>query len=246
MASTAASAPRALAFDIETYGPWAAVPPRLQEYLQRRDAQRGIAPDDPKAAPRAVGLMPGLAQVVAIGLWTEAGAQALSLAPGVGDAEQQGQLPNGAGTLLRFGDEAALLRRFWALAAEAVAAGTRLVSFNGRGFDGPVLALRSSVLGVRPTVQLVGKPYLLRPHCDVDQLLTFFGARRERLSLDYWCGVYGVPSPKQGLDGAGVGPAFERGEHDAIAGYALADAEATGRLFHKLEATLLPLMELDP
>ena len=46
-----------------------------------------------------------------------------------------------------------LLREFWKLVREA---GT-IVTFNGRGFDGPYLMIRSAILGVEPSRNFV--PY---------------------------------------------------------------------------------------
>lgn len=231
-----------LAFDIETYGRWDDVPPRLQRYLAGRDEARGRPADDARAAQRAVGLYPGLARVIAIGLWRGAGDQgaALSLDPAL---EVERDVVPGTPAVERFRDEAELLRAFWARAAEVVAAGERLVTFNGRGFDGPMLAVRSAVLGVRPSLDLVGERRALRPHTDLAEVLSFFGARRELLSLDYWCGVFGIASPKAEMEGADVAAAFERGEHAAIARYACADARAAGELFFALEPTLLDVLD---
>lgn len=230
-----------LAFDIETYGDWADVPERLQAYLTKRDEQRGIGPDDRRAVAQRVGLLPGLAQVVAIGLWSEVGGSALVLVPDLAEAEEA---RTSEGVALRcFRDEVDLLRAFWVEASDAVSSGRRLVTFHGREFDGPMLALRSAALGVRPTVHLAGPRESLSPHCDLAQVLGFLGARRERFSLDYWCGVFGVPSPKGDMNGAEVQGAFERADHAAIGRYASADAEAAGELFRKLEGTVLPLLE---
>lgn len=240
---------RTLAFDIETYGAWGGLNPRLQDYLQQRDRDRGVGPDDPRSAAHSVSLLPGLAQVVAIGLW-EAGPDgapgagaALALDPGQAEPERAAALPSGAPARY-FRQEADLLRAFWVRAGEVVATGGRLVSFHGRGFDGPMLLVRSAVLGLVPSVALAGRSRSLSPHCDVGDALTFFGATRMSLSLDYWCAVFGLRSPKQnGLTGRDVGAAFERGEHAAIAAYALDDARATGELYARLEASFLPLLE---
>lgn len=250
---------RALAFDIETYGSWEGLAPHLQEYLQRRDRDRGVVPEDPRSAAQSVSLLPGLARVVAIGLWEPSApdaprapdtpaaplASALALDPTQAEPERALALPGGA-TARCFREEAALLRAFWAAAGAVVAGGGRLVSFHGRGFDGPMLLVRSAVLGVVPTVALAGRSRSLHPHCDVSEALNFFGATRMSLSLDYWCAAFGIRSPKQnGFTGRDVGAAFERGEHAAIAAYARDDARATGELYQRLEATFLPLL-LEP
>jgi hypothetical protein len=234
-----------LAFDIETYGCWDTLSPRLQRYLERRDQKRGRDPDDPRAASRTVALLPGLAQVVAVGLWSsEAGGTSLALVPDLGTDEEREQR---AGTrVVYFRREEALLRALWERLGLAAASGVRLVSFHGRVFDGPMLALRSSVLGLRPSLNLVPRRRgSLFPHCDLVDVFSFFGAQRQHMALEYWCEVYGVATPKAELTGAEVGGAFERGEYTTIAEYALRDARATAEIFRKIEPTLLASLE-DP
>jgi len=233
-----------LAFDIETYADWESLTPSLQTYLEGRDQARGIGPDDRRSSAKMTSLLPGVAQVIAVGLWGSAGERvSLSLEPDL-EAEEA-ELDAGGWTRHCFSTEAALLKAFWARAAEATAAGRRLVSFNGRGFDGPILTLRSAVLGVQPTVALAASRRSWAPHTDLVDLLSFSGARRDRYSFAYWCEVFGVESPKQELSGAEVGGAYERGEREAIARYALEDARATGQLYERLSQTLVPLAEAD-
>lgn len=234
-----------LAFDIETYADFAGLPASTRAYLTRRDEARGIGPRDRRAVAHKAGLLPGIARVIAIGLWggEEGGERvSLSLVPDLPHERAEAFLEGGV-RLLRFRREADLLADFWARSEAAVRSGRRLVSFHGRGFDGPILALRSAVLGVRPSVQLVGRRSATRPHLDLAELLSFFGARRERYGLDYWCAAFQIGSPKQELDGAAVGAAFEEGRHRDIARYALEDARATGELYLRLADTLLPLAE---
>ncbi len=230
-----------LAFDIETYGAWDDLDPGVQSYLEERDRNRGRRPDDPRAISTRVGLLPGLAQVIAVGLWSGPGAGTrLSLVPDLNVSEERSE--SGDYRLARFKHEADLLKEFWSLVAKAAARDARLVTFNGRCFDGPMLSLRSALLGVTPSVNLAAPRGELRPHCDLSDVLTFFGASRS-YSLNYWCHVYGVASPKGDLNGAQVADAFERGDYNAIARYALGDAMATGEIFRRLEPTLLVALE---
>lgn len=233
-----------LAFDIETYADWESLTPGLQTYLEGRDKARGIGPDDRRASAKTASLLPGVAQVIAIGLWGSSGERiSLSLEPGLEGGEEE--LDAGGWTRHCFATEAALLEAFWARVAEATEAGRLLVSFNGRGFDGPILTLRSAVLGVAPSVVLAGSGDSWAPHTDLVDLLSFSGAQRSRYSFAYWCEVFGVESPKQELSGAEVGGAYERGEREAIARYALEDARATGELYGRLSETLVPLAAAD-
>ncbi len=220
-----------LAFDIETYASWAALPPRVQTYLEGRDRARGIQSGGARSWSQRASLLPGPAQVIAIGLWGDpGGGRALSLVPDLALSEEQRE-----GGLRCFREEGLLLEAFWEEVRLAQEEGARLVSFNGRAFDGPILALRSALLGVRPSLDL-GVEAL---HCDLEEVLSFRGARRSHFSLDYWCAIFGVPSPKEGLKGAEVSVAFEGGEYESIARYGQRDAEATGLLYAKLAPTLL-------
>ena len=135
--------------------------------------------------------------------------------------------------------EPAILAEFW----KAMRRFQRFVTFNGRGFDGPFLMLRSAVLGIPPTRNLVGYRYALRPHTDLLEAITFFGASR-KWNLDFACKAFGVESPKEhGMDGFSVGPFYRAGRIREIAEYCRRDVEATAGLFRKLEKTLLPALE---
>ncbi len=97
--------------------------------------------------------------------------------------------------------------------------------------------------GLAPTRNLVGYRYALRPHTDLLEAITFFGASR-KWNLDFTCKAFGVASPKeQGMDGYAVGHYYRSGRLREIANYCRRDVEATAGLFRKLEKTLLPALE---
>jgi 3'-5' exonuclease len=135
--------------------------------------------------------------------------------------------------------EPTFLAEFW----RAMRRFHRFVTFNGRGFDGPFLMLRSAALGIAATRNLVGYRYSLRPHTDLLEAISFFGASR-KWNLDFACKAFGVESPKeQGMDGYSVGPYYRAGRLREIALYCRRDVEATAGLYRKLEKTLLPALE---
>lgn len=135
--------------------------------------------------------------------------------------------------------EAVFLAEFW----KSMRRFHRFVSFNGRCFDGPFLMLRSAALGIPVTRNLVGYRYSVRPHTDLLEVISFFGASR-KWNLDFACKTFGVASPKeQGLDGYSVGHFYRAGRLREIALYCRRDVEATAGLFQKLEKTLLPALE---
>jgi DNA polymerase III epsilon subunit-like protein len=132
--------------------------------------------------------------------------------------------------------EPVFLAEFW----KAIARFQRFVTFNGRCFDGPFVMLRSALLGIPATKNLVGYRYATRPHTDLLDVLSFFGATR-KWNLDFACKAFGVDSPKEhGMDGFSVGPYYKAGRLREIALYCRRDVEATARLFQRLEKTLLP------
>ena len=135
--------------------------------------------------------------------------------------------------------EIAFLNEFWG----AIKRFKRFVSFNGRCFDGPFLMLRSAALGIRVTKNLSGYRYAIKPHTDLLDVLSCFGASR-KWNLDFACKAFGVESPKEhGIDGYAVGHYYRENRLREIALYCRRDVEATAHLFQKLEKTLLPVLE---
>jgi 3'-5' exonuclease len=225
-----------LAFDIEVAGlEWEEVDEVTRGYLLERardDAERA-------AVPERTALYPGLGKVIAIGMWnlnTDLGGLLLEGAP-TGDFAPYERLP---GSKVQRGSESEILRAFWSVIGRAGRGCKRLVSFNGRQYDLPFLAVRSAMLGIKPSRPCEGKPWELREsHIDLMDVLTFGGAVRERLKLDYWCRRFGVESPKTKLDGSQILRAYREGAIEDIGEYCLRDTRATAELFRKIKPTLI-------
>ena len=207
-----------LVFDIETVGQRPEdIPARARDYLNR-----GLERDRPDAEElerrrtdmeARFGLDPTTGRVIVIGV--------VDTSRGTEHAFTEGSE----------GSEKELLSSFWEwLAANEP---TRYVSFNGKRFDVPYLNIRSAVHGLRPSVIIPAEPETRMPHFDVREVLEG-GERRRRGSLDYFCAILGVDSPKTLLDGAKVGEAYEAGRLDDIVKYCLQDCCATAALFDKL------------
>jgi len=225
-----------IAFDIEVAGfAWDEVDEITRGYLLNR------AKDDREreAVPERTGLIAGLGKVIAIGMWIVEEERGLILLEGE-ESESGEPVPwqRVAGSKIFRGDERALLAKFWELVAKR---NLRLVSYNGRGYDGPILMIRSAQLGVAPSVNLVPYRYDMSRHCDLQEVLSFFGSWRERYSLDYWCRRFDVESPKGSIDGSQVARAYRDGRIDEIGEYCLRDVRATAELYRHVEPTLLPL-----
>ncbi|MFH1286743.1 MAG: ribonuclease H-like domain-containing protein [Candidatus Magasanikbacteria bacterium] len=130
------------------------------------------------------------------------------------------------GITYRSGDESDVLERFW----EVMKTASQFVTFNGRSFDCPVLLLRSGMLGVRPSKNLVPYRYSTDVHVDLLEQLTFYGASR-KFNLDMYCKSFGIKSPKTDVCGHDVKPLFGQGKYTDIAEYCAGDLFATRELF---------------
>jgi 3'-5' exonuclease len=232
--------PNTIAFDIEVAGfPWEEVDEITRGYLLNREKD----PQLRDAVPERTALYPGLGKIIAIGMWLVADDRGLILLEGR-DAKMHEWEKVPHSQIFR-GDERAVLGKFW----EIVSTGRsrpRLVSFNGRAYDGPLLMIRSAQLGVRCERDLMPYRYDVREHCDLSDVLRFFGSWRESYSLDYWCRRFDVESPKGSIDGSQIARAYRDGRIDDIGEYCLRDVRATAELYRKLRTTLLPLFRGGP
>jgi len=133
-----------------------------------------------------------------------------------------------AGTTSFADNEAALITAWsgWMQQLQPV-----LVSFNGRGFDMPVLALRAMRHGVQ--LGWHGKDYRSRygeQHIDLfDQATEFGGVGRDGFSLSDMSALIGLPV--KGEDGSMVAGMFAEGKAAHIEGYCACDVARTAFLF---------------
>lgn len=223
-----------VAFDIEVAGlEWEEVDEATRHYLlSRYPDKEGV-----ESVQHRLALVRGLGRVVAIAMWnldTDSGAVLVH-----GSGNKWEDFDDVPGTKIWRGNERELLEEFWRLAEDW---GT-VVTYNGRSYDGPVLMTRSAMLDVVPSRNLAGYRFSIRDHCDLMEVLGYFGAARENYSLDYWCRRFGVESPKGKMDGAMVAQKARSGRYNEIAEYCLRDTRATADLFRRLRGTLVPLFK---
>lgn len=125
------------------------------------------------------------------------------------------------------GDEQEVIQKFW----DNVKHYDRIVTFNGRAFDNPFLLLRSAIIGIRPTRNLMPYRYDSKEHCDLLEQLTFYGAVR-KYNLDFYCKAFGIKSPKsEGITGLDLGVLFHEKKFRNIAEYCMGDVIATAQLY---------------
>lgn len=220
--------------DIETAGlPWDELDDGQKTYLLKNAKTE----EERSRLPEMLSLWPFTGRIIVIAMLNpETGRGRIWYEKADGRAEEK----SADGLFTFIGDtEAVCLAEFW----KAMKRFQRFVTFNGRSFDGPFLMLRSAALGIAATRNLVGYRYSVRPHTDLLEVVSFFGASR-KWNLDFACKSFGVASPKeQGLDGFSVGHFYRAGRLREIALYCRRDVEATASLFQKLEKTLLPALE---
>lgn len=229
-----------IAFDIEVAGfAWEEVDEITRGYLLSRARE----PKDRDAVPERTGLFPGLGRIIAIGMWLVREDRGMILLEGKSAPEHEWEkVPN---SKIFRGEERDVLARFWEKVGPHPKTGRlpRLVSYNGRAYDGPMLLIRSAQLGVKPTRHMVPKRWDLSEHCDLMDVFNFQGTVRDSYSLEYWCRRFDVESPKGSIDGSQVARVYREGRIDDIGEYCLRDVRATAQLYQKLEPTILPLFQ---
>lgn len=133
------------------------------------------------------------------------------------------------------GDEKEILELFWKQMSDC----DQFVTFNGRMFDAPFLLVRSAILKVKPTRNLMPNRYDSKFHADLLDLLTFYGAMRRRFNLHMWCKAFGIASSKEsGITGHDVKDLFKDERYFDIAKYCLEDLRATKELYKYWEKYL--------
>jgi hypothetical protein len=126
------------------------------------------------------------------------------------------------------GSEKEILERFWG----AIKHYDQFITFNGRTFDCPFVMLRSAIIGVSPTRNLVPYRYDASTHCDLLDQLSFYSAVK-KFNLDFYCKVFGIKSPKsEGITGLDLGDLFREKKFLEIARYCVGDVQAEAELFN--------------
>jgi 3'-5' exonuclease len=220
-----------LLFDIETVGfPLDHFDEAQQEYWLR-PAEREPT-EEAKAAKRQeliqqLNLTPLTAQVVAIAMVNVDSGRGKVLYQAEDFEESKSE--DGLVDFIT-GPEEDVLNGFW----EAIMKFDRFVTFNGRMFDCPFVMLRSAVLGIKPTKDLMPYRYDARKHCDLADQFSYYGAMQRRFNLDFYCKAFGIDSPKaHGVSGLDVNALFAEKKFREIAEYCLRDVRSTTLLYKK-------------
>jgi 3'-5' exonuclease len=214
--------------DIETLGfPIESFDTAQQEYLLK------FAETDTERTEtiQKLSLYPATAQVIAIGMLnpdTNHG-KILFQSDKPTDYKSEDELVH-----FKSGNEKEILEEFWT----DITHYNQFITFNGRGFDCPFLMLRSAILQVQPTRNLMPYRYDASIHCDLLEQFTFYGALR-KFNLDFYCKSFGIESPKMhGITGLDMKQLTDEKHFQEIAEYNLGDLKATAELFIRWEKFL--------
>lgn len=236
-----------LIFDIETAPlPFEDFSESQQEYLlrraeneeeqQKRKAEMALSP----LTSRVVCIGIKLVEVLPNGDFEEKTSAAFSLDLSKNNEERE-EIELSDGNKCYLCSEYKLLSDFWRIFDKYGRDGRNLhlVSFNGRNFDAPFLMLRSALLGIRPSKNLMsGTKFNYPNHTDLIDELCFYmptmsGATR-RYNFDFYTRAFGIISPKsEGVDGSKVAEYFNEGRIAEISEYCLRDVKATWELYLK-------------
>ncbi len=217
-----------LVFDIETVGmPLESFDEAQQQYLLKWAAREETPERQERKREELIAqlnLYPFTAQVVAIGMLNVEShkGRVYYQAP----AKESWRSEDGR-VEYESGSETEILKKFW----EDVRSYKQFISFNGRGFDCPFLLLRSTLLGVKPSRNLMPSRFGSE-HIDLLDQLTFYGVTR-RFNLDFYCKAFGIPSPKGRFSGPQMNALFNEGKYREIAQYCFDDVRATAELYQR-------------
>ncbi len=209
-------------FDIETLAlPVDKFDSEQMEYLMKFAKTE----EEKEQALLQLNLYPLTAQIIAIGMLnpdTFAGKVIYQ-----SDVKEEYQSDDGKITFMT-GSEEEVIQGFW----DTIKHFDQFITFNGRTFDCPFVMLRSAIVGVQPSRNLVPYRYDSNIHCDLLDQLTFYGASK-KFNLDFYCKAFGIKSPKsEGITGLDLGNLYREKRFRDIAKYCIGDVRAEAELFN--------------
>lgn len=111
-----------------------------------------------------------------------------------------------------------------------------LCAHNGKEFDFPYIARRLLVNGIQPPIpfQMFGKKPWEIPHIDTMELWKF-GDWKSYVSLELLAHIFGIPTPKDDIDGSMVADIYyKEGDIDRIIHYCEKDVLTLANVFRRM------------
>jgi len=217
-----------IVFDIETVGfDLTELAESQQEFLLRyaeKETDINLKEQKREEAERYLSLYPFTAKIISIGLLNTDSEGTLVLYASEKGEEWEVEEKNIKYKSL---PESELLILFWNYISKT----DKVITFNGRNFDIPFLMLRSAMLNIKPSVNLIHNRYNITHHIDLLDQFTFYGITR-KFNLDFYCHAFGITSPKsKGISGMEVKELYKAGKVKDIAVYCGEDVKATYELY---------------
>jgi len=132
-------------------------------------------------------------------------------------------------------DDLEIIANAWEQIHKAYQERTPLVTFNGIGFDLPVLLFRAIAQDIpvdRAMYDRLTMKYRNQYHYDLMQVLAGWDKNRWR-KLEFYLNMFGLGT-KGGMDGSQVYPAYMAGEYETIKTYCRGDVLGTCKLFARV------------
>ncbi len=215
-------------FDIETVGfELENLAESQQEFLLRyaeKETDEHLKEQKRIEAERYLSLYPFTAKLISIGLLNTETEGTLVLYSSEKKEDWEAEEKN-----IRYKSlpETDLLKLFWKYISKT----DKVITFNGRNFDIPFLMLRSAMLNIKPSINLIHNRYNITRHIDLLDQFTFYGITR-KFNLDFYCHAFGITSPKsKGISGMEVKELYKAGKVKDIAVYCGEDVKATYELY---------------
>lgn len=127
-------------------------------------------------------------------------------------------------------DEKEMLKNFY----DRVKNARRFITFNGLRFDCPFITFRAIINRITPTRNINTPRFKREEHYDIYDVLTLSGLVKGN-SLDIYCKVFDIPSPKENMSGKDVEKFFREGKFLDIAKYCSLDVYSTFLLYRKIK-----------
>jgi len=221
-----------IVFDIETVGfELENLAESQQEFLLRyaeKEKDETLKEEKRDEAKRYLSLYPYTAKIISIGLLnTETDGTLVLYSSSSTSEENKDWEVEEKNIKYKSLSEIEILKLFWNYISKT----DKVITFNGRNFDLPFLMLRSAMLNVKPSVNLIHNRYNITRHIDLLDQFTFYGMTR-KFNLDFYCHAFGVTSPKsKGISGMEVKELYKAGRTKDIAIYCGEDVKATYELY---------------
>lgn len=228
----------ALIIDIETAGEnYHEIDESTKSMLHQRTARKDVNLTEDEVAEQTkqgLGLLPFTGQIIAFGvLDSDSDKGAIYYQPGKNNEKTE----DSGYEQIKFRplSEKEILLAFW----QAVGRYDTIVTYSGRTFDLPYVYLRCLANGVKAEKDFLRGRYLYQQapnakHIDLYDQMSFYGSLTGGPgSLHLVSRALGIDSPKDGLDGAAVGAAWEEGKILDIVKYNLKDLFATREVYRR-------------